>query len=61
MEKNTRESENILAASGKCSIQQAQIYTRRPEDYSQNQDQNTRVLTHFVMVGARRERTKYTF
>ena len=30
--------------TGKCSIQQAQIYTRRPEDFSQNQDQNTRCL-----------------
>ena len=27
--------------TGKCSIQQAQIYTRRHEDYSLNQDQNT--------------------
>ena len=30
--------------TGKCSIQQAQIYTRKPEDYSQNQDQNTRCV-----------------
>ena len=42
LEQNRRHKKK--KTTGKCSIQQAIIYTRRPEDYSQNQDQNTRSI-----------------
>ena len=40
----TEDSLQKKKTTGNCSIQQTQIYTRRPEDYSQNQDQNTRCV-----------------
>ena len=42
LEHNRRHQKKKI--TGKCRIQQAQIYTRRQEKYSQNQDQNIRCV-----------------